>query len=183
MPPAPTSRSQNGQDIRPEYTKKLPDDDLFAHLDLPVHRCALVSSSGALLGSGLGPRIDAHHLVMRLNNAPVAGFEKDVGAPSQRPLPALHTRALRPRPAADAPPPRPAHPRRPPHDPPAHRRALFRVPGARRRGGGRHVVPREQQVRPEAGARDAPRQEGAESVSATRRAPRMARRRRFLPAS
>lgn len=59
---------------------KLPPDDLFAHLELPVHHCALVSSSGALAGSGLGAKIDSHHLVMRLNNAPTKGFEKDVGA-------------------------------------------------------------------------------------------------------
>ena len=55
----------------------LPENDLFGGLQ--PHRCALVSSGPALLGSGLGPRIDAHHVVMRINNAPVKGFEEDVG--------------------------------------------------------------------------------------------------------
>jgi hypothetical protein len=42
--------------------------------------CAVVGNSGALLGSGRGPQIDAHDLVIRLNNARVAGFSPDVGA-------------------------------------------------------------------------------------------------------
>ncbi|KAM0856543.1 hypothetical protein ACQ4PT_049053 [Festuca glaucescens] len=42
--------------------------------------CAVVGNSGALLGSGRGPQIDAHELVIRLNNARVAGFAADVGA-------------------------------------------------------------------------------------------------------
>lgn len=62
-PSARPARSQGGQDIRADYISKLPKKDLFAHLDLPVHRCALVSSGAALLGSGLGPKIDSHHLV------------------------------------------------------------------------------------------------------------------------
>ncbi|KAJ1274287.1 hypothetical protein BS78_05G051300 [Paspalum vaginatum] len=42
--------------------------------------CAVVGNSGILLGSGRGPQIDAHALVIRLNNARVAGFAADVGA-------------------------------------------------------------------------------------------------------
>ncbi|KAL5206820.1 hypothetical protein ABZP36_035029 [Zizania latifolia] len=42
--------------------------------------CAVVGNSGVLLGSGRGPQIDAHDLVIRLNNARVAGFAADVGA-------------------------------------------------------------------------------------------------------
>ncbi|TVU02675.1 hypothetical protein EJB05_51813, partial [Eragrostis curvula] len=43
--------------------------------------CAVVGNSGILLGSGRGAQIDAHDLVIRLNNAPVAGeFARDVGA-------------------------------------------------------------------------------------------------------
>ncbi|KAG2560097.1 sialyltransferase-like protein 2 [Panicum virgatum] len=42
--------------------------------------CAVVGNSGILLGSGRGAQIDAHHLVVRLNNARVAGYAADVGA-------------------------------------------------------------------------------------------------------
>ncbi|CAK0894892.1 unnamed protein product [Prorocentrum cordatum] len=42
--------------------------------------CALVSSSGALLGSGCGGEIDGHEAVWRMNSPVVAGFQQDVGA-------------------------------------------------------------------------------------------------------
>ncbi|CAD6258232.1 unnamed protein product [Miscanthus lutarioriparius] len=42
--------------------------------------CAVVGNSGILLGSRRGAQIDAHDLVIRLNNARVAGFARDVGA-------------------------------------------------------------------------------------------------------
>lgn len=42
-------------------------------------RCAVVGSSGLLLGARLGARIDAHDAVIRMNTAPMRGFEADVG--------------------------------------------------------------------------------------------------------
>jgi len=45
-----------------------------------ANACALVHSDGKLKGSGLGHRIDKHHLVIRLNDAPVRGHEEDVGS-------------------------------------------------------------------------------------------------------
>lgn len=41
--------------------------------------CAVVSSAGAILRSGLGKEIDAHDAVLRFNTAPTEGFERDVG--------------------------------------------------------------------------------------------------------
>ncbi|KAG0483138.1 hypothetical protein HPP92_011222 [Vanilla planifolia] len=41
--------------------------------------CAVVGNSGILLGSGHGSRIDGHSLVIRLNNARIAGYQDDVG--------------------------------------------------------------------------------------------------------
>merc|ERR1719311_1895115 len=43
-------------------------------------RCAVVSSSGALLKNDYGCDIDAADVVFRVNDAPVTGFEKHVGS-------------------------------------------------------------------------------------------------------
>ncbi|XP_053939887.1 alpha-N-acetyl-neuraminyl-2,3-beta-galactosyl-1,3-N-acetyl-galactosaminide alpha-2,6-sialyltransferase [Cuculus canorus] len=45
-------------------------------------RCAIVSSSGQMLGSRLGEAIDGHECVLRMNHAPTAGYEEDVGTRS-----------------------------------------------------------------------------------------------------
>ncbi|NXK89030.1 SIA7D sialyltransferase, partial [Formicarius rufipectus] len=44
--------------------------------------CAVVSSSGQMLGSRLGQAIDGQECVLRMNHAPTAGYEEDVGARS-----------------------------------------------------------------------------------------------------
>ncbi|XP_029194570.2 alpha-N-acetyl-neuraminyl-2,3-beta-galactosyl-1,3-N-acetyl-galactosaminide alpha-2,6-sialyltransferase-like isoform X3 [Acropora millepora] len=49
-------------------------------LSLKCNACALVSSSGILLGSNAGSQIDSTDCVFRLNSAPTLGFEKDVGS-------------------------------------------------------------------------------------------------------
>ncbi|XP_033047930.1 alpha-N-acetyl-neuraminyl-2,3-beta-galactosyl-1,3-N-acetyl-galactosaminide alpha-2,6-sialyltransferase isoform X3 [Trachypithecus francoisi] len=45
----------------------------------PCRSCAVVSSSGQMLGSGLGAEIDGAECVFRMNQAPTMGFEADVG--------------------------------------------------------------------------------------------------------
>lgn len=42
--------------------------------------CALVTSGSNILKTGWGGAIDAHDVVVRLNNAPSKKFEKDVGS-------------------------------------------------------------------------------------------------------
>jgi len=42
--------------------------------------CAVVGNSGILLGAGRGPQINAHDFIIHLNNAPIMGFTRDIGA-------------------------------------------------------------------------------------------------------
>ncbi|KAM6997828.1 ST3 beta-galactoside alpha-2,3-sialyltransferase 7 isoform 1-T1 [Tautogolabrus adspersus] len=42
-------------------------------------RCVVVGSGGVLHGSHLGSHIDQYDVIIRLNNAPVPGFERDAG--------------------------------------------------------------------------------------------------------
>ncbi|XP_060895748.1 ST3 beta-galactoside alpha-2,3-sialyltransferase 7 isoform X3 [Labrus mixtus] len=42
-------------------------------------RCVVVGSGGVLHGSHLGSHIDQYDIIIRLNNAPVPGFERDAG--------------------------------------------------------------------------------------------------------
>jgi hypothetical protein len=41
--------------------------------------CAIVGSAGHLLNTSLGVAIDAHEMVLRFNEAPTTGYERDVG--------------------------------------------------------------------------------------------------------
>ncbi|XP_040905667.1 ST3 beta-galactoside alpha-2,3-sialyltransferase 7 [Toxotes jaculatrix] len=43
-------------------------------------RCMVVGNGGVLHGSHLGSHIDQYDIIIRLNNAPVPGFERDVGS-------------------------------------------------------------------------------------------------------
>ncbi|NXO21626.1 SIA7D sialyltransferase, partial [Cisticola juncidis] len=45
----------------------------------PCRRCAVVSSSGQMLGSRLGQAIDEQECVLRMNHAPTTRYEQDVG--------------------------------------------------------------------------------------------------------
>lgn len=46
----------------------------------PCRRCVVVGNGGVLLGSHLGSHIDQYDVIIRLNNAPVPGFERDAGS-------------------------------------------------------------------------------------------------------
>ncbi|XP_069000154.1 ST3 beta-galactoside alpha-2,3-sialyltransferase 7 isoform X2 [Embiotoca jacksoni] len=43
-------------------------------------RCVVVGSGGVLQGSHLGSHIDQYDVIIRMNNAPVPGFERDAGS-------------------------------------------------------------------------------------------------------
>ncbi|KAG8507675.1 CMP-N-acetylneuraminate-beta-1,4-galactoside alpha-2,3-sialyltransferase, partial [Galemys pyrenaicus] len=47
---------------------------------LSCRRCIIVGNGGVLANKSLGSRIDDYDIVVRLNSAPVRGFEKDVGS-------------------------------------------------------------------------------------------------------
>ncbi|KAK6304997.1 alpha-N-acetylgalactosaminide alpha-2,6-sialyltransferase 6 isoform X1 [Coregonus clupeaformis] len=49
------------------------------NMTLHCHHCALVTSSSHVLGSRAGPEIDRTQCVIRMNDAPTTGFERDVG--------------------------------------------------------------------------------------------------------
>lgn len=48
--------------------------------DGSCRRCVVVGSGGVLHGSHLGSHIDQYDVIIRLNNAPVTGFERDAGS-------------------------------------------------------------------------------------------------------
>ncbi|KAJ0012059.1 hypothetical protein NQD34_013034 [Periophthalmus magnuspinnatus] len=48
-------------------------------LKLHCELCSVVSSSGQMLGQGLGAQIDRSPCIWRMNSAPTRGFENDVG--------------------------------------------------------------------------------------------------------
>lgn len=55
------------------------------HTGLPsgtktCRRCVVVGSGGILHGKNLGPHIDQYDIIIRMNNAPVHGFERDAGS-------------------------------------------------------------------------------------------------------
>lgn len=53
---------------------------LLFPLSLHCRRCIIVGNGGVLANKSLGSRIDDYDIVIRLNSAPVKGFEKDVGS-------------------------------------------------------------------------------------------------------
>ncbi|GCB73365.1 hypothetical protein scyTo_0006738, partial [Scyliorhinus torazame] len=54
---------------------------LTSYLDsLSCKRCIIMGNGGIVANKSLGSRIDDYDVVIRLNEAPVKGFEKDVGA-------------------------------------------------------------------------------------------------------
>ncbi|XP_040275184.1 lactosylceramide alpha-2,3-sialyltransferase isoform X1 [Bufo bufo] len=69
------------------YLKELDDIlDMITNNDLPMRpgskdckRCIVIGSGGILHGLQLGHAINKYDVVIRLNNAPVHGYERDVG--------------------------------------------------------------------------------------------------------
>lgn len=77
--PCSYSNSFNKIPLRRDFANAR--DEIRRALDVPngYPSCAIVGSSGRLLGNVHGPAIDDHALVMRMNTAPTVGFEAYAG--------------------------------------------------------------------------------------------------------
>ncbi|XP_006816066.2 CMP-N-acetylneuraminate-beta-1,4-galactoside alpha-2,3-sialyltransferase-like [Saccoglossus kowalevskii] len=75
---------KNHEDVVERVLKLLPEANKTTPIGLTDHgdckRCILVASSGVSTGKGLGKLIDKYDVVIRMNNAPVKKYEKDVGS-------------------------------------------------------------------------------------------------------
>jgi hypothetical protein len=66
--------------VMKELFQILPKGDPFHHFPGRCRRCAVVGGAGNLIGSNYGSLIDSKEVVIRMNKAPIQGFEKDVGS-------------------------------------------------------------------------------------------------------
>uniref|UniRef100_A0A7M4FMJ5 CMP-N-acetylneuraminate-beta-1,4-galactoside alpha-2,3-sialyltransferase n=1 Tax=Crocodylus porosus TaxID=8502 RepID=A0A7M4FMJ5_CROPO len=73
-------RSSVGDNLIKAILAATKDYRLTPALDsLSCRRCIIVGNGGVLANKSLGLKIDEYDIVVRLNSAPVKGFEKDVG--------------------------------------------------------------------------------------------------------
>ncbi|XP_061601069.1 ST3 beta-galactoside alpha-2,3-sialyltransferase 7 [Cololabis saira] len=79
---APPLGLQGSEDHLALALASMPQPGLPASLrkEGSCRRCVVVGNGGVLQGSHLGAHIDQYDIIVRLNNAPVPGFEKDVGS-------------------------------------------------------------------------------------------------------
>ena len=63
----------------PFASKHLPEDMHWLYRKFHFKSCAIVGNSGELLKTQFGKSIDSHEVVIRLNQAPINGYEKHVG--------------------------------------------------------------------------------------------------------
>ncbi|XP_038063306.1 alpha-N-acetylgalactosaminide alpha-2,6-sialyltransferase 3-like [Patiria miniata] len=78
----------NRQNEKDSFRRKGPDAVLKGYqnflgnksVKFQCNQCAIVTSSGQLLGTGAGREIDSNDCVLRMNNAPTKGHEEDVGS-------------------------------------------------------------------------------------------------------
>ncbi|XP_041102423.1 CMP-N-acetylneuraminate-beta-galactosamide-alpha-2,3-sialyltransferase 1-like [Polyodon spathula] len=66
--------------VMKELFKIIPSKEMYLDWGAPrCRKCAVVGNSGNLKGSSYGSQIDLNDFVFRMNQAPTAGHEKDVG--------------------------------------------------------------------------------------------------------
>ncbi|TNN75292.1 Lactosylceramide alpha-2,3-sialyltransferase [Liparis tanakae] len=74
--PLDTVAALNDDNHHPEDLPGLPP----SLREVNCRRCVVVGNGGVLHGSHLGSHIDQYDIIIRLNNAPVFGYEKDAGS-------------------------------------------------------------------------------------------------------
>lgn len=74
------SRTSPGEISKLRGYKRISHDKMDQFLNMHCSSCAVVSSSGHMLGANAGEEIDKTQCVVRMNNAPTQGFERDVGS-------------------------------------------------------------------------------------------------------
>ncbi|XP_077092514.1 ST3 beta-galactoside alpha-2,3-sialyltransferase 7 [Siphateles boraxobius] len=70
---------QGSEEMVAQALKTLPYTGLPTGAET-CRRCVVVGSGGILRGKNLGPHIDQYNIIIRVNNAPVFGFERDAGS-------------------------------------------------------------------------------------------------------
>ncbi|XP_049999572.1 CMP-N-acetylneuraminate-beta-galactosamide-alpha-2,3-sialyltransferase 2 isoform X2 [Alexandromys fortis] len=77
----PQFKSHNTNEVLEKLFQIVPGENPYRFRDpQQCRRCAVVGNSGNLRGSGYGQDVDGHNFIMRMNQAPTVGFEKDVGS-------------------------------------------------------------------------------------------------------
>lgn len=77
----PQFKSHNTNEVLEKLFQIVPGENPYRFRDpQQCRRCAVVGNSGNLRGSGYGQEVDSHNFIMRMNQAPTVGFEKDVGS-------------------------------------------------------------------------------------------------------
>ncbi|XP_072836510.2 CMP-N-acetylneuraminate-beta-galactosamide-alpha-2,3-sialyltransferase 2 [Pogona vitticeps] len=77
----PQFKSHNLKEVLSKLFQIIPGENPYRSREAGrCRRCAVVGNSGNLRGSGYGREINRHDFIMRINQAPTAGFEADVGS-------------------------------------------------------------------------------------------------------
>ncbi|XP_072534080.1 ST3 beta-galactoside alpha-2,3-sialyltransferase 7 isoform X3 [Salminus brasiliensis] len=76
---APPLGLQGSEEPLARTLRALPHSGLPS-IQKSCRRCVVVGSGGVLHGKQLGAHIDKYDIIIRMNNAPVFGFEKDAGS-------------------------------------------------------------------------------------------------------
>ncbi|XP_069493307.1 type 2 lactosamine alpha-2,3-sialyltransferase isoform X2 [Ambystoma mexicanum] len=70
---------RNGERYLRLVFSKLKNCNLPSEINVPCRKCVVVGNGGVLRNKTLGSKIDSYDVIIRMNDAPVVGYEEDVG--------------------------------------------------------------------------------------------------------